>query len=84
MMQVRIGTAGYSYRDWVGDFYPPGTRSGEMLAFYSRQFSVVEINASFYRTPTRALNRPNGGSNPSRVRIYLQDSQVREPSAHFR
>jgi uncharacterized protein YecE (DUF72 family) len=53
-MEVRIGTAGHSYRDWVGGFYPPGTRSGDMLPFYAGQFSIVEINSSFYRPPTRA------------------------------
>jgi uncharacterized protein YecE (DUF72 family) len=52
-MQVRIGTAGYSYAAWRGDFYPPGTPSHEMLAFYARQFPAVEINSSFYRPPTR-------------------------------
>ena len=51
-MQVRIGTAGYLYRGWVGDFYPPGTRSTDMLPFYAGQFPVVEINSSFYRPPT--------------------------------
>ena len=25
------GTAGWSYRDWVGPFYPSGTRSADML-----------------------------------------------------
>jgi uncharacterized protein YecE (DUF72 family) len=51
-MDIRIGTAGYAYRQWVGDFYPPGTPSGGMLAYYATQFSVVEVNASFHRAPT--------------------------------
>jgi uncharacterized protein YecE (DUF72 family) len=51
-MDIRIGTAGYAYRHWVGEFYPPGTSSGGMLAYYATQFPVVEINASFHRVPT--------------------------------
>lgn len=51
-MDVRIGTAGYSYRPWVGSFYPPGTASHAMLPFYARHFLIVEINSSFYRPPT--------------------------------
>ncbi len=51
-MDVWIGTSGYSYRDWVGSFYPPGTRSGKMLAYYSRCFPLVELNFTFYRPPT--------------------------------
>jgi uncharacterized protein YecE (DUF72 family) len=51
-MQVWIGTSGYSYTDWVGAFYPPGTRSGRMLAYYSQHFPLIELNFSFYRLPT--------------------------------
>jgi uncharacterized protein YecE (DUF72 family) len=51
-MQVWIGTSGYSYPDWVGDFYPPGTKSANMLPYYARQFPLVELNYTFYRPPT--------------------------------
>jgi hypothetical protein len=27
--KFRIGTSGYSFDDWVGPFYPPGTRRQE-------------------------------------------------------
>ncbi len=37
-MDLWIGTSGYSYSDWVGGFYPAGTRPGGMLAYYSRRF----------------------------------------------
>lgn len=52
-MNVRIGTAGYAYPEWVGGFYPAGTTRHDMLPFYARHFPVVEINSSFYRPPTR-------------------------------
>lgn len=51
-MNLRIGTSGYSYPDWVGSFYPPGTGGDDMLPFYARHFPAVEINSSFYRPPT--------------------------------
>jgi uncharacterized protein YecE (DUF72 family) len=51
-MQVWIGTSGYSYPDWVGDFYPRGTRPAAMLPYYTRHFPVVELNYTFYRPPT--------------------------------
>lgn len=53
-MNVRIGTAGYAYPEWVGGFYPGGTTQHDMLPFYARHFSAVEINSSFYRPPTVA------------------------------
>jgi uncharacterized protein YecE (DUF72 family) len=54
-MQIWIGTSGYSYTDWVGDFYPHGTRPERMLAAYARHFPLVELNFTFYRPPTRAM-----------------------------
>src|SRR5258707_4146087 len=49
--EVRVGTSGYSFPDWVGPFYPPGTRSGDFLSYYSRHFDVVEVNSTYYRIP---------------------------------
>ena len=48
---VYVGTSGYSYEDWVGPFYPDGTRKGDMLAYYARYFRAVEINFTYYRMP---------------------------------
>ncbi len=50
-----VGTSGWSYRHWVGPFYPPGTRNDQFLAFYSQHFQCVEVNASFYRLPRPAM-----------------------------
>lgn len=49
---VYIGTSGYSYADWIGPFYPDGTRKGDMLAYYARYFRAVEINFTYYRMPS--------------------------------
>jgi uncharacterized protein YecE (DUF72 family) len=54
-MQVWIGTSGYSYPDWVGDFYPAGTRPANMLPYYAKQFPLVELNFTFYRPPTASM-----------------------------
>jgi uncharacterized protein YecE (DUF72 family) len=47
---IRIGTAGWSYKDWEGVFYPPGMnhRKQHPLEYLARCFDVVEINTSFY------------------------------------
>ena len=49
--KFHVGTSGYSFPDWVGVFYPPGTRRQEMFAYYMRQFRTVELNYTFYRLP---------------------------------
>ena len=44
------GTCGYSYLEWVdGGFYPPGTRSADMLGLYGRCFTAVELNYTWYQ-----------------------------------
>jgi len=50
MGKIRVGTAGWSYKDWQGIFYPPGLehRKQHPLEVVARCFDVVEINTSFY------------------------------------
>lgn len=46
-----VGCSGFSYKDWVGTFYPPATDRSDFLTYYERFFSVVEINYTFYSMP---------------------------------
>src|SRR3984885_7750777 len=47
---VRVGTAGWSYKDWEGVFYPSGMqrRKQHPLEYLARFFDPTEINSSFY------------------------------------
>jgi uncharacterized protein YecE (DUF72 family) len=49
---IRIGPAGWSYKDWEGTVYPqkPG-KNFDPLEYLARYFSTIEINSSFYRPP---------------------------------
>jgi len=49
--RIFVGTSGYSFRDWVGPFYPAGTRSGDFLPYYARHFDAVEVNSTYYGIP---------------------------------
>ncbi|MGB8779832.1 MAG: DUF72 domain-containing protein [Candidatus Bathyarchaeia archaeon] len=51
---VHVGTMGWSYGFWVGDFYPRGLRPSEFLAEYSKHFGTVEVNNTFYRVPSES------------------------------
>jgi uncharacterized protein YecE (DUF72 family) len=51
---VRIGTSGWRYPSWRGDFYPAGLRQRDELAYLSRLLTAVEVNGSFY-----SLQRPS-------------------------
>ncbi len=48
--QIRIGTAGWSYKDWDGILYPPEVTRKKVhpVEFLARFFDVIEINTSFY------------------------------------
>ncbi len=48
---VRLGTIGWGYTDWVGNFYPPKTKSATMLERYAEHFPTVELDTTFYGTP---------------------------------
>ncbi|MGH8104622.1 MAG: DUF72 domain-containing protein [bacterium] len=45
---LRLGTAGWSYGGWVGNFYPTGTKPGDQLPRYAEMLKVVEIDATFH------------------------------------
>ena len=48
--RIRIGTAGWSYKDWDGILYPPEVARKKVhpVEFLARFFDVIEINTSFY------------------------------------
>ena len=52
-MRVHVGTSGYNYNEWKGTFYPEDLPAKEMFGFYSKVFTTVEINYTFYRMPTQ-------------------------------
>ncbi|MBS0296667.1 MAG: DUF72 domain-containing protein [Proteobacteria bacterium] len=57
MAEFRVGTSGWVYRHWRGDFYPGGLRIKDELGYYASRFDTAEINASFYRLPTESAVR---------------------------
>src|SRR5579862_7333135 len=72
--KIRIGTAGWSYKDWEGVFYPSGMarRKQHPLGILARCFDVVEINTSFY-----------GHIKPELVKIWTRKAASVNPSFVF-
>jgi len=54
-VKVFVGVSGFSYSSWVGKFYPAGLKSDAFLGYYSKILGSVEINSSFYATPSSAM-----------------------------
>jgi uncharacterized protein YecE (DUF72 family) len=49
--KIRIGTSGWSYKEWIGPFYNKMDKS--MLRAYTRVFKTAEIDSTFYRYPSK-------------------------------
>jgi uncharacterized protein YecE (DUF72 family) len=49
--QLRIGPAGWSYKDWEGTVYPPHGSKFDPLAYLASFFDTIEVNSPFYRIP---------------------------------
>jgi uncharacterized protein YecE (DUF72 family) len=52
---IFIGTSGWVYKEWAGEFYRDDLKQADELAYYARQFNTVEINATFYRLPLESM-----------------------------
>ena len=53
--ELRVGTSGYQYRHWKGDFYPADLPQSRWLERYARCFDSVEINNTFYHLPEEGV-----------------------------
>ncbi|UCG33151.1 MAG: DUF72 domain-containing protein [Phycisphaerales bacterium] len=72
MPVIRIGTSGWSYRDWVGPFYPKGTRPSDYLRLYAEHFDIVEVDSTHYRTPLPSVVRGWAEKTPDDFRFALK------------
>jgi uncharacterized protein YecE (DUF72 family) len=50
-LKIRVGPAGWSYKDWEGTVYPPHGSKFDHLAYLASFFDTIEINSPFYRIP---------------------------------
>ncbi len=51
-MTIHLGTQGWGYKDWVGPFYRAGTGPSGFLKQYASHFDSVELDTTFYATPS--------------------------------
>lgn len=51
MGAVWVGTSGWHYKHWIGNFYPERLPASKMFAHYREHFDTVELNNSFYHLP---------------------------------
>lgn len=49
--QVYAGGVLWANPEFVGTIYPKGTRPGDYVRWYAKQFNTIELNATHYRMP---------------------------------
>jgi uncharacterized protein YecE (DUF72 family) len=47
-----LGTSAFTANGWPGAFYPAGMKPPDFLSYYATQFKTVEIDSTYYRTPS--------------------------------
>ncbi len=72
MGEVYIGTSGYSFKDWVGPYYPEGTKSGDMLEAYALDFGAVEVNYTYYRMPSEKTSAGMVRKTPDGFQFFVK------------
>lgn len=72
---IRIGTSGFSYKEWLGGFYPAKLAGPKMLAHYAQRLPTVEINYTFRAMPKRAMLEKWAAQVPEHFRFALKAPQ---------
>jgi uncharacterized protein YecE (DUF72 family) len=55
MTELRIGTSAFTAAGWEDSFYPKGMMPADYLTYYATKFDTVEIDSTFYRTPSKKV-----------------------------
>jgi uncharacterized protein YecE (DUF72 family) len=74
-MKFWIGTSGFQYSEWKGNFYPEELPSAKMLQFYAERFSTTEINYTFHRIPAQKTIDNWKAQTPQKFRFALKAPQ---------
>jgi hypothetical protein len=65
---ILLGTSAFTAAGWPGSFYPQGLQPRDFLPYYATQFGTVEVDSTFYRTPS--VSTVNGWHRLPIVWIY--------------
>jgi uncharacterized protein YecE (DUF72 family) len=76
MSEILIGTSGYFYKDWKGEFYPVGTAEKDYLRYYSLRFKALELNFSYYRIPGKDQSARMVESSEGRLRFVVKANRL--------
>ncbi|HEY6393856.1 MAG TPA: DUF72 domain-containing protein [Candidatus Binataceae bacterium] len=73
--KIRIGTSGFSYKQWLGGFYPEKLPASKMLEYYAERMPTVEINYTFHAMPVSRMLEGWASRTPVSFRFALKAPQ---------
>jgi len=74
--KIYVGATGYNMKEWIGSWYPMGTKSNGHLTAYGRQFNTIEHNTTHYRIPDTATIQRWIAETPTDFRFCPKIPQV--------
>lgn len=73
--QIHLGTSAFTAAGWEGSFYPAGMQPRDFLAYYATKFGTVEVDSTFYRTPSASTVRGWYAKTPPNFLFALKTPQ---------
>jgi len=83
-VSVYLGTSGYKFDDWVGNFYPSNVKKVEMLEYYVQHFNLLELTYTYYKLPSygeiKNIFDRSGGDTVFTIRLphFFQKNKFNE------
>jgi len=81
--RLLFGSMGWQEKDWLGPFYPEGTKTEDMLALYSRSLPTVEVDSTFYGRPRETAVAAWAQAVPDDFRFALKVPREVTHRRHF-
>jgi uncharacterized protein YecE (DUF72 family) len=73
---IYLGTSGWYYEEWADRFYPGDLQKNKWLEFYAKIFNTVEVNASFYRLPSKNMIKGWKNKTPDDFLLTFKGSKL--------
>ncbi len=71
-LNLYVGCSGWSYKGWMGTFYPSNLENKNWLSYYSKFFRFVEVDSTFYSIPSRFIVRGWKEKTPDDFKFILK------------
>jgi uncharacterized protein YecE (DUF72 family) len=75
-LNLYVGCSGWSYKGWIGKFYPLSLENKDWLSYYSKFFKFVEVDSTFYNIPSRFIVKGWKNKTPEDFKFALKFPKI--------